>query len=164
MSKVRITSTTALAVALSILLLGCTSSNTNEQLTQEPTTPQSTCSQDEIDGGAAWIKGQLAAFGKQDFQSAYGFASQSFQSARSLEEFVQIITANYGFLLDARSYSVGPCVKEGENYIFDVALTAASGEQYPMMYALEKTTDSWGINAATVVAEQGEEEPAAPIV
>jgi hypothetical protein len=33
-----------------------------------------------------------------------------------------------------------------------------------MMYALEKTTDSWGINAATVVAEQGEEEPAAPIV
>ena len=55
MGKVRITATTALAVALSLLLLGCSSSNTNEQLTQERPTPQSTCSQDEKDGGAAWI-------------------------------------------------------------------------------------------------------------
>jgi hypothetical protein len=33
-----------------------------------------------------------------------------------------------------------------------------------MMYALEKTTDAWGINAATVVANPTEQEPAAPIV
>jgi hypothetical protein len=32
------------------------------------------------------------------------------------------------------------------------------------MYALAKTDDTWGINAATVVAEQVEEEPTTPIV
>jgi hypothetical protein len=33
-----------------------------------------------------------------------------------------------------------------------------------MMYALAKTDDTWGINAATVVAEQVEQEPTTPIV
>jgi hypothetical protein len=33
-----------------------------------------------------------------------------------------------------------------------------------MMYALEKTADAWGINAATVVADTTEQEPTTPIV
>ena len=156
--------TTALAVALTLLLSGCSSSNTTETATQESATPQPSCSQSEIDGGSAWIKGQLAAFSKQDFESAFGFATESFRSNRSLEEFISIISSGYGFLLNSRSYSVGECIKEGDNFLFDVQVTAKSGTQYPMMYALAKTEDTWGINAATVVAEQVEEEPTTPIV
>jgi hypothetical protein len=33
-----------------------------------------------------------------------------------------------------------------------------------MMYALIKTENTWGINAATVVANPTEQEPSAPIV
>ena len=164
MSKATLTATTALAVALTLLLSGCSSSNTTEAATQESAAPQPSCSQTEIDGGSAWIKGQLAAFSKQDFQSAYGFATESFRSNRSLEEFISIISSGYGFLLNSRTYSVGNCIKEGDNFLFDVQVTAESGTQYPMMYALAKTEEIWGINAATVVAEQVEQEPTTPIV
>ena len=164
MSKATITATTALAVVLTLLLSGCSSSNTTEAATQESAAPQPSCSQTEIDGGSAWIKGQLAAFSKQDFQSAYGFATESFRSNRSLEEFISIISSGYGFLLNSRTYSVGDCIKEGDDFLFDVQVTAESGTQYPMMYALAKTEETWGINAATVVAEQVEQEPTTPIV
>jgi len=156
--------TTALAVALTLLLSGCSSSNTTEAATQESATPQPSCSQSEIDGGSAWIKGQLAAFSKQDFESAFGFATESFRSNRSLEEFISIISSGYGFLLNSRTYSVGDCIKEGNDFLFNVRVTAESGTEYPMMYALAKTDDTWGINAATVVAEQVEQEPTTPIV
>ena len=164
MAKATITTTTAFAVAFTLLLSGCSSSSTTENATQESTTPQPSCSQLEIDGGSAWIKGQLAAFAQQDFESAYGFASESFQSGRSLEQFTAIISTGYGFLLSARTNTVSDCIKEGNNFLFDVQVTTDSGTKYPMMYALEKTTDAWGINAATVVADTTEQEPAAPIV
>jgi len=164
MAKATITATTALAVVVSLLLTGCSSSTTTEKATQESATPQPSCSQSEIDGGSAWIKGQLAAFSKQDFESAYGFASESFQSGRSLEQFTAIISTGYGFLLSARTNTVSNCIKEGNNFLFDVQVTTDSGTKYPMMYALEKTTDAWVINAATVVADTTEQEPAAPIV
>jgi hypothetical protein len=164
MSKATITATTALAVALTLLLSGCSSSKTTETATQESATPQPSCSESEIDGGSAWIKGQLAAFSSQDFESAYGFATESFRSGRSLEQFISIISSGYGFLLNSRTYSVGECIKEGDNFLFDVRVTAESGTEFPMMYALAKTEDTWGINAATVVAEQLEEESETPIV
>ena len=164
MATASIKVTTALAVALTLLLSGCSSSNTTETATQESATPQPSCSQTEIDGGSAWIKGQLAAFSKQDFESAFGFATKSFRSNRSLEEFISIISSGYGFLLNSRTYGVGDCIKEGNDFLFNVRVTAESGIEYPMMYALAKTGETWGINAATVVAEQVEEEPTTPIV
>jgi hypothetical protein len=164
MSKATITATTALAVALTLLLSGCSSSKTTETATQESATPQPSCSESEIDGGSAWIKGQLAAFSSQDFESAYGFATESFRSGRSLEQFISIISSGYGFLLNSRTYSVGECIKEGDNFLFDVRVTAESGTEFPMMYALAKSENTWGINAATVVAEQLEEESETPIV
>jgi hypothetical protein len=164
MSKATMTATTALAVALTLLLSGCSSSKTTETATQESATPQPSCSESEIDGGSAWIKGQLAAFSSQDFESAYGFATESFRSGRSLEQFISIISSGYGFLLNSRTYSVGECIKEGDNFLFDVRVTAESGTEFPMMYALIKTEETWGINAASVVAEQVEEESETPIV
>lgn len=164
MGKATITATTAFAVAFTLLLSGCSSSETTEQATQESAAPQPSCSQTEIDGGSAWIKGQLAAFSKQDFESAFGFASESFQSNRSLEEFTAIISSGYGFLLSSRTNTVSNCIKESNNFLFDVQVTTDSGTKYPMMYALAKTDDTWGINAATVVAEQVEQEPTTPIV
>jgi hypothetical protein len=164
MSKSTITTTTTLAVVFALLLSGCSSSSTTEKATQESTAPEPSCSQSEIDGGSAWIKGQLAAFAKQDFESAFGFASESFQSNRSLEEFTAIIFSGYGFLLNSRTNTVGKCIKEGSDFLFNVQVTTDSGVNYPMMYALEKTADAWGINAATVVADTTEQEPTTPIV
>ena len=164
MGKVSIKVSTAFALALTLLLSGCSSSQTAKQGSSQTVPSEPTCSQSDIDGGSAWIKGQLAAFAKQDFKSAYGFASDSFRSGPSLEEFKTIISVSYGFLLNSSTYSVNECAEADGYYYFEVLVTAASGQQYPMLYALEKTTDAWGINAATVVAGSAEADPVTPIV
>jgi uncharacterized protein YceK len=164
MGKVSIKVSTAFALAFTLSLSGCSSSQTAKQESSQTAPSESTCSQSDIDSGSAWIKGQLAAFAKGDFKSAYGFASDSFRSGPSLEEFKTIISVSYGFLLNSSTYSVSECALVDGYYFFDVLVTDASDQQYPMLYALEKTTDAWGINAANVVTGSAEAELITPIV
>ena len=106
MSKAPIKAATAIALACTLLLSGCSSSKNTAEGSLQIIPRLPSCSQSEIDAGSAWIKGQLAAFAQQDFKTAYSFASESFQSARSLDQFTQIITTRYGFLLNATSSSI----------------------------------------------------------
>jgi hypothetical protein len=145
----------AAALATTLLLSGCSSSEPVAQESQESAPAQPTCSNTEIDQGSAWIKGQLNAFTKEDAETAYGFASASFKSRSSLPQFVEIIVTNYGFLLNARSNTVGACTKEGDFFRFDVQVTDASGENYPMKYTLSKIAQTWGVDAAVVTEDSG---------
>ena len=164
MSKSPIKAATAIALACTLLLSGCSSSKNTAEGSLQIIPRLPSCSQSDIDAGSAWIKGQLAAFAQQDFKTAYSFASESFQSARSLDQFTQIITTRYGFLLNATSSSIDECTPVDKDFIFDVTVTSASGAQLPMRYALSKNADVWGIEAATVVPSTTKEEPATPIV
>ena len=166
MSKAPIKTVTAVAVALAftLLLSGCSSSKKSAEGSLQIIPRLPSCSQSDIDGGSAWIKGQLAAFAEQDFKTAYSFASESFQSARSLDQFTEIITTRYGFLLDATSNRIDQCTPVDKDFIFDVTVTSASGAQFPMKYALSKNADTWGIEAANVVFASAEPEAEAPVV
>ena len=147
--------TAAVALAITVLLAGCSSTNPVAQQESIPTQP--TCSNTEVDQGSAWIKGQLDAFTNEDPETAYGFASEKFKANSSLNQFVAIIVANYGFLLSTTSYTIGDCSKEGELFNFDVQVTDAVGQKYPMRYTLSKIAGTWGVDAAAVTI--GEEEP-----
>jgi hypothetical protein len=164
MSKAPIKAASAIALAFTLLLSGCSSSKNSAEGSLQIIPRLPSCSQSDIDTGSAWIKGQLAAFAQQDFKTAYSFASESFQSARSLDQFTEIITARYGFLLNATSSSIDKCIPVDKDFIFDVTVTSAAGAQLPMKYALSKNADAWGIEAATVVPSKTKEEPVTPIV
>ena len=164
MSKAPIKAASAIALAFTLLLSGCSSSKNTAEGSLQIIPRLPSCSQSETDAGSAWIKGQLAAFAQQDFKTAYSFASESFQSARSLDQFTQIITTQYGFLLNATSNSIDECTPVDKDFIFDVTVTSASGAQLPMKYALSKKADTWGIEAATVVPASVESEKTTPIV
>lgn len=164
MSKAPVKAITAIALAFTLLLSGCSSSKNAAESSLQIIPRLPSCSQSDLDAGSASIKGQLAAFAQQDFKTAYSFASDSFQSARSLDQFIQIITTRYGFLLDATSSSIDECTPVDKDFIFDVTVTSASGAQFPMKYALSKNADTWGIEAANVVPASAEPEKPEPIV
>ena len=164
MSKAPIKAATAIALAFTLLLSGCSSSKNTAEGSLQIIPRLPSCSQSDIDAGSAWIKGQLAAFAQRDFKTAYSFASESFQSARSLDQFTQIITTRYGFLLNATSSSIDECTPVDKDFIFDVTVTSASGAQFQMKYALSKNADTWGIEAANVVFASAEPEKPEPIV
>ena len=61
-----------LVLLLSLLLSACSSEPYQKD---ESNSKASQCSQEEIAGGAAWITGQLNAFGSAEPSTAYNFAS-----------------------------------------------------------------------------------------
>jgi hypothetical protein len=148
---------TAVALAITLLISACSTSNPVAQQSEQTTPAQPTCSNTELDQGGAWIKGQLDAFTNEDPETAYSFASESFKAGSSLQQFIAIIVTNYGFLLSTRSYTIGDCIKQGELFLFDVQVTDTAGQKYPMEYTLSKIDNTWGVDAASVTV--GEEEP-----
>ena len=145
----------AIALAITLLLTSCSSSDPVAQQESIPTQPS--CSNTEVDQGSAWIKGQLDAFNNEDPETAYGFASEKFKANSSLNQFVATIVTSYGFLLSSRSYTIGDCTKQGELFDFDVQVIDATGQRYPMRYTLSKVADTWGVDSASVTV--GEDEP-----
>lgn len=143
------------ALAITLLLTSCSSSDPVAQQESIPTQP--TCSNTEADQGSAWIKGQLDAFNKEDPETAYGFASEKFKANSSLNQFVATIVTSYGFLLSSRSYTIGDCTKQGELFLFNVQVIDATGQKYPMRYTLSKIAGTWGVDSAGVTL--GEDEP-----
>jgi hypothetical protein len=143
------------ALAITLLLTSCSSSDPVAQKESIPTQPA--CSNAEVDQGSAWIKGQLDAFNKEDPETAYSFASEKFKANSSLNQFVATIVTSYGFLLSSRSYTIGDCTKLGELFDFDVQVIDATGQKYPMRYTLSKIAGTWGVDSASVTV--GEDEP-----
>ncbi len=141
------------SVAILLLISGCSAASQS----QVQTTPaEPTCTSTQTREGRAWIEGQLKAFGDSDLESAYTFASQSFQARSSFEQFSLIIVSNYGFLLELGSYEVVSCSKRGEFFLFAVEVIDKQGEKYPMEYMLSRQGATWGVDAALVTMSDGQ--------
>ena len=133
---------------LSLLLSACSS----EPAQQDESKSQSTqCSQEEIAGGAAWITGQLNAFGSDDPKAAYNFASEQFRQGVSLDEFASIISGQYSALLSLKSFEIGRCFALDQGFVFQVDLIDNQNKSFTMQYVLSKIDGQWGVDAATIV-------------
>ena len=133
---------------LSLLLSACSS----EPAQQDESKSQSTqCSQEDISGGAAWITGQLNAFGSAEPSAAYNFASEQFRQGVSLDEFASIISGQYSALLSLKGFEIGRCFALDEGYVFQVDLIDSQNKSFTMQYVLSKIDGQWGIDAATIV-------------
>ncbi len=142
-------------IASSIILSGCSSTDI-ESPSQDPkkgsvVQPTPTCSTEEFAGGSDWIVGQLKAFGEEEPEQAYSYASDSFKRANSIEDFASIIVSQYGMLLDLQSYQVISCDKDGELFSFKVRIIDNQSNAYSMEYVLTLSGDKWGVEGASVM-------------
>ena len=137
-----------LLLLLSLLLSAC-SSEPDQQ--DESDSQASQCSQEDISGGAAWITGQLNAFGSAEPSAAYNFASEQFRQGVSLDEFASIISGQYSALLSLKGFEIGRCFALDEGYVFQVDLIDNQINSFTMQYVLSKIDGQWGVDAATIV-------------
>ena len=137
-----------LLLLLSLLLSACSSEPDQKE---ESDSQASQCSQEDISGGAAWITGQLNAFGSADPSAAYNFASEQFRQGVSLDEFASIISGQYSALLSLKSFEIGRCFALEEGYVFQVDLIDSQNKSFTMQYVLSKIDGQWGVDAATIV-------------
>ena len=137
-----------LLLLLSLLLSACSSEPDQKD---ESDSQASQCSQEDISGGAAWITGQLNAFGSAEPSAAYNFASEQFRQGVSLDEFASIISGQYSALLSLKSFEIGRCFALEEGYVFQVDLIDSQNKSFTMQYVLSKIDGQWGVDAATIV-------------
>jgi hypothetical protein len=143
-----------LLITSSIILSGCSSTEV-EAPSQDPkkgsvVQPTPTCSTEEFGEGSDWIVGQLKAFGEEEPELAYSYASDSFKRANSIEDFASIIVSQYSMLLDLQSYQVISCDKDGELFSFKVRIIDNQSNAYSMEYVLTLSGDKWGVEGASV--------------
>ena len=122
------------------------SSGKNELLVQ----PTPTCSTEEFSGGSDWIKGQIKAFGDADPEKAYSYASESFRTKNSLEDFAAIIVSQYTMLLDIKDFQIISCDKNGELFTYKLQISDNQANSYAMEYVLSYSNKKWGVEGASV--------------
>lgn len=101
---------------------------------------------------AATITGQQSAFADADFLTARAFASESFRSTITVDEFEYLITREYGFLLDDPPITVQKCAQVDR--IGEVQLSVGTSTKRTMIYRLVRERGAWAIDGARVTTAQ----------
>ncbi|MCH9851436.1 MAG: DUF4864 domain-containing protein [Actinomycetia bacterium] len=122
-----------------------------EQPEQTPTQPDvqvAECTQETFDATRQRIEGQQEAFATGDFAAARSFASQSFQSSVSVDQFREIIIGTYPFLIDSPELAFPECQRETDTVLMRVEVD--SSPSIVLVYRLVLEDDGWFIDAASI--------------
>lgn len=112
----------------------------------------SQCSAAEVTGIDGAIGSQLTAFAEGDFEAAFKYASEDFQSSTEVGQFEDLIIAEYPELLDAMDHEVAVCVRTPSGAQALVKIVAAVGSSVDLAYLLVIEADGWRIAGAQKVA------------
>lgn len=97
------------------------------------------------------IEAQLAEFAKRSFKRARKYASDEFRRNVPLDQFREIISSDYPFLLDGPRVSYSGCVERNGKAYLQVAVT--SDTVTVLTYRLVRDPDgTLAIDAATITA------------
>ena len=91
------------AIVMVLMLSGCAQKAAFEELTDGP------CTKAQGQLSEAHISAQIDAIAKEDWESAYSFASESFRSLVELDQFIFVIGSQYEMLIENQGYVFSKC-------------------------------------------------------
>ena len=114
----------------------------------QPDVQVAECTQETFGATRQTIDGQQEAFETGDFETARSFASQSFQSSVSVEQFQEIIVGTYPFLIDSPELAFPECQRETDTVLMRVEVDGSPS--IVMIYRLVLEDDGWFIDGASI--------------
>ena len=108
-------------ITMVLLLSGCSQKAAFEKLSD------GACTEAQGQLVEAHISAQIDAIAKEDWESAYSFASESFRSLVKLDQFIFVIDTQYGMLIENQGYVFGGCTIAKRQVIQQVEVKARSG-------------------------------------
>ena len=111
-----------------LMLSGCAQKAAFEELSD------GVCTRAQGQSVEAHISAQIDAIAKENWESAYTFASESFRSLVELDQFIFVIGSQYKMLIENQGYEFGECsivnsevtqqvAVKGENELTDLTYT-----------------------------------------
>lgn len=116
------------------------------------------CSSEAAAGIESTISSQISAFGTGDFELAHSYASETFRSRVSVEEFIFIIESSYGPLIETSELAFSNCVTDSAETvgIVDARFIQGSNDVYSLRYLMSNGDDGWKVEGASNLAIVGE--------
>ena len=104
------------------------------------------------------ISGQIAAFQRDDGDTAYGFASPTIQGLfPGAERFMAMVRLGYQPVYRPKSVAFGAVTETARGPEQRVFVTGPDGRHWVAVYSLEKQPDgSWRINGCVLTEDPGE--------
>ena len=132
-------------IALSVMVLllsGCSQKAAFEELAN------GACNSKQAELVDAHISAQIDAMAQQDWKLAYSFASPGFRSGVDIEDFIFIISTQYGMLLDNQGYAFNACTIADKKITQEVAINTGS-EVFTLYYILSVTGGVLGVDSSS---------------
>ncbi|MGA0003750.1 MAG: DUF4864 domain-containing protein [Candidatus Nanopelagicales bacterium] len=131
------------ASAAVLLLAGCAQKDPFEDLAD------GNCTSAQAESVNQHISGQIDALADKDWESAYSFASENFQSGVSVDDFTLIIGTQYPMLIENKGYEINECNVVNGTITQEVGVT--SGEQvFSLTYSLSVNDSTLGVESAVI--------------
>ena len=135
------------AISIAVLLTGCAQKSAFEKLADGP------CTGDQVKLINEHISGQINALAKQNWKLAYSFASSNFRERVEIDNFSDIIAAQYSMLIENQGFRFNDCTIANRLIRQEVIVTS-NGQIYDLSYKLSVNDLSLGIESAAInVAE-----------
>jgi hypothetical protein len=141
-----------LVVALASLT-GCATSSTLDTSSPFEELADGSCTSVQSGLVQDHITGQINAFSRQDWESAYSYAAPGFQENVGLEQFSLIIAAQYQMLIDNQGVAYGACSIAGEIFTQSVNVRSES-RLFELTYSLSYNGKKLGIESASTTISQ----------
>jgi hypothetical protein len=131
------------AGAAVLLLAGCSQASPLEDLADGSCTGAVAALVDKH------ISGQIDALADKDWELAHSFASENFQANVSVDDFIVVINAQYGMLIENKGYEFNECAVVSNTIKQEVSVL--SGEQeFSLTYNLTVKEFALGVESAVV--------------
>ena len=98
------------------------------------------------------ITEQLAAFNRDDGNTAWGFAAPNIQARfQTVETFMAMVRGDYAPVYRSASAAFGPLTGSGDHLLQEVVVTGQDGLQVLARYAMARQVDgSWKIEGVAI--------------
>ena len=130
-------------VVVALVLSGCSQKAAFEEMAD------GTCTNKQAQLVEEHISGQIDAIAKEEWDSAYSFASPSFRMAVDINRFVSIISSEYGMLVENQGYEFNGCTITNNEITQEVGVTSESGPTN-LTYMLSVKESVLGVDSAVV--------------
>ena len=111
----------AAVIVMVLMLSGCAQKAAFEELSD------GVCTRAQGQLVEAHISAQIDAIAKENWESAYTFASESFRSLVELDQFIFVIGSQYKMLIENQGYEFGECSIVNSQVTQQVAIKDESG-------------------------------------
>lgn len=103
----------------------------------------------------AVIRGQLAAFRKDDFAGAYKFAAAGIREQFPLAAFESMVKTSYPEIAKSTDAIFGLTLDDGTKAVVNVRVVGAKEESASYQYLLEKDGEEWRIGGVFKLRDTG---------